>query len=476
MSREPRRGDRRTSFGVRVITVLAAIAAMALAASAPASLAHARATPGLVVGRGAWIAGHTDFVGYYLAHTAGRWVKVFCVSPDRREPGEVALRTVSRVPATSGRVTALLAETLSAHGDARTATQAEAVSQALNTEIGHLAAVAWRARFLSERVGRLAAAYVAEARRAHGPYRLVVHLPTSPLPGQSAVGTVTLRAASRPVAGVVRLRHTANVETPTAVRVNRTGTGRFGYRTVGGGAVHITASARVVPTTVQMSRTDPATQLMVTWSPRPTVRAYATYQGSGPGFGHRYACSAACAGRPDVTLTACAPASRYPSRITFWLGRQTHRISFPAATARSCTSWTTAIADSTPVSGTWQYRTPDGWTRPLPAGGAFVVDCPGAPPVAVQLSYDCSAVLLSVSLGSHSGGALAPLRNTTPHPMVLLVSGAVRDRIELAPGSTAAVRDYRLDCGSHATVTVRGGVQRSSGGYHFGQPVEVTLP
>jgi hypothetical protein len=103
---------------------------------AAGSVASAASRARVVPGRGVWLAGHTDFVGYYRALVGGRWVKVYCVSPGRRAPTRISLRTVSRVPAKSAAITRQLAETLTAHGDARTAAQAEAVSQALNAEIG----------------------------------------------------------------------------------------------------------------------------------------------------------------------------------------------------------------------------------------------------------------------------------------------------------------------------------------------------
>jgi hypothetical protein len=475
--RQCRRGRCRAAFAVRLACVFATVAAAVLAGSAPGLSAPVRPGPQLLAGRGFWVAGHTDFVGFYRALVGGRWAKVYCVSPDRRSPSRVRLRAVQRVPAASRRTTHEIAEILWAHGDARTARAAAAVSQALNTELGNSAAVARRARLLPAQVGRLAARYLAEARHRHGPYRLAVRLPSSPLPGRSGVGTVTLRGPAGPVPGVVRLQHTGNASMPGMLRLGRSGTARFTYRTVGGGAVHVRATARSAPSRVLASRPGAATQLLLSSAPTAAARGYATYQAGGPGFGHRYACTAECAGRPAVTLTACAPANRYPSRITFWLGDQTHRIGFPAAAARSCRSWTVRIADGTAVSATWQYGSPEGWTRPLPASGAFVVDCPAAPPVAVLLSYDCSAAVLFATLGTQQDGALRPLRNTSRHPMLLLVDGALRDRVEVPPGATAAVRDYPVECGSHATVTLRGGVQRGAGGgFNFGQPLAVTLP
>jgi hypothetical protein len=456
---------------------LLALSLLPLVAGAPAAQPSAAAVASLrvVPGLGSWI-GHHDFVGFYRALVGGRWVKVYCVRPDRAEPTQLRLRTVSRLPGAPAAVIRELAETLSAHGDARTAVQAAAVSQALNEEIGNSRAVARRARQLPQAVRALAARYVAEARERRAPYVLAVHLPTSPLPGQDGTGYVSLRSAAGGVSGTVMLRHTANVQTPEVLHAGRSGRASFRYRTVGAGPVHIAATAEVPPLTLRASTPTATTQLMLTWSPPATARASATYQAAGPGFGHRYACTNTCNGRPRVVLTACAPANRAASRLTYWFGGQTHRISFAAADRRVCASWSVRLHDGVSVSATWQYRTTGGWTRPLPADGWFTVDCPPAPPVAVALGYDCAAATLAVVLGRQRGGALLPLRNRTMHRMVLVVLGAVTGRFELAPGATATVSEFSVGCGSHATVTVCGGVQRAAGTYNYGQPVTVTLP
>jgi hypothetical protein len=104
------------------------------------------------------------------------------------------------------------------------------------------------------------------------------------------------------------------------------------------------------------------------------------------------------------------------------------------------------------------------------------VDCPAVPPVATELSYDCTHATLSVILGTQQGGALQPLHNATRHRMVLLVSGAISGRFALAPNATATVHTYSLTCGAHDAVTVRSGVQRESGGYNYGEAVSVRGP
>lgn len=459
----------------RALVLLVALTALAAGGTA-ATTAQARSEPQLTTGPGTWIAGHTDFVGAYRAHLGARWVPVYCIDPDRPAPTRVALHTRGRLPSLSRAATRLIAETLAAHGAATSATRAEAVSQALNEEAGNRAAVARRARYLPKRVLDLAARYVAEARRRHGPYALRVRLPSSPLPGQTGTGTVTLHAGGHGVAGTVVLRHSPNVAVAPRVRTDRAGRGSFTYRTVGGGRVRISALMRVAPTTVRASAANGSTQVMVSWSPRARVEARAGYTGRGPVLRHRYACTDVCDGNPLVTLTACAPAGSYPARITYFYGAQTHVVDLAASEHRVCASWRMAIADGTRVSGTWQFRSPSGWTRPIAAPGAFTVDCPAAPPVAVVFDYDCTNATLAAALGRWQDGAMVPWRNTTGHRAVLVVAGAVSGRYALPAGATAAVHRFGLICGAHSTVTIQGGVQRADGSYNFGHDATVVIP
>lgn len=472
------RGGSRARRLVRMlVSLLAGATALIVPGVLPGSPSPAEAAAGAVVpGRGVWLAGHNGFVGYYRAYVGGRWVKVYCVSPDRPAPTRVSLSTVSRLGSTTPAVAQQLAETLSAHGNAQTDRQAEAVSQALNEEIGNHDAVLRRASYLPDAVQALAMRYVVEARAEHGPYSLAVRLPASPLPGRTAHGSVRLRSAVAGAIGRVTLRHTANVRTPRTVRTDGAGRATFTYETTGTGAVRLSASAHVPPPTLRASAPDSRTQRMLSWSPAATVRAGAGYEWTAPGFAHGYHCSSECAGHPYVTLRACAPASRYASRIVFSYGGSTHRLQFAASSTRACRSYGVRLDDGVTVRAAWQYRSPAGWTAPVPAAGTFVVDCPPAPPVAVALSYDCTQAVLAVTLGRPDGTALVPLRNGTPHVMVLSVTGGLSGRYEILPGATAPVRTYPLQCGTHATVDIRSGVERTSGGYNWGAPAVVTTP
>ena len=437
----------------------------------------AAATPPLRVGLGVFSPDRTDFVGFYKAQVDGRWRKVYCIRPDAAEPAEISLRTVTRLPNTSRAVTRQLAETLTAHGNPRTVVQAAAVSQALNEEVGNHRAVRRRAQWLPDPVQVLTDKYLAEARALAGPVRLSIDLPHSPLPGRSARGKVTLSTVNGPVRGTVELNHTPNVTTPDEVRTGRFGNARFAYETVAGGPVRIVATARVVPTTVRASSPGSGEQLMVSWSAPVKVRASATYEATGPGITYRYACTSECDGHPVVTLGGCAPANRYESALTFSLGEDvSRRLHFRAATTRECKSIQVALADGTQVSAVWQYRSPRGWTRKVPAAGSFVVDCPAAPPVAVAVSYTCTQARISATLGTQLDGTLRRLANRTTHRMVLVVSGAVRGRYVVAPGTRADVHTFLVPCGDNATVTFRSGVQRTSGAYNYGDPVTVALP
>jgi hypothetical protein len=460
-----------------MLAVVSVVLALGAAFLVPMPGVAARAEQQLVPGLGAWSSDRSDFVGFYKALVDGRWTKVYCIRPNSAEPTSVSLRTLIRLPNTSRAVTRQLAQTLTAHGDARTVVQAAAVSQALNEEIGNHRAVARRAQRLPDRVQSLTERYVEQARAQHAPLRLAIDLPRSPLPGRSARGTVALSSASGPARGAVRLTHTANANTPDELTIGRSGRASFRYDTVAGGPVHITATAQVVPTTLRASSPGTDEQLMVGWSAPVNVRASATYEATGPGISYRYACSSECAGKPVVTLRACAPANRYASAITFWLGEQvSRRIRFAAARERQCKSFATALGDGTPVGAVWHYRTPDGWTRKYPATGSFVVDCPPPPPVAVAASFNCSRARISATLGTEREGTLRRLYNRTTHRMVLIVRGAVSDEYVVPPGTRATVHSFRVPCGTGASVTLRSGVQRTGGGYNYGDPVKITMP
>lgn len=460
----------------RLLAAASAVIAVGTAIFVPMTGAVARTDRQLVPGLGAWNPDRTDFVGFYRALVDGTRTKVYCIRPNRAEPTDVSLRTLTRLPHTSRAVTQQLAQTLAAHGDARTLVQAAAVSQALNQEVGNHRAVLRRAQWLPDRVQTLAERYVAEARALHGPFRLAIHLPRSPLPGQSARGMVTLRSAAGPARGTVQLSHTPNVTAPDELTIGRSGRASFRYRTVAGGAVHIAASAPVAPTTLRASSPGADEQLMVGRSAPVTVRATATYAATGPGITYRYACSSECDGRPLVTLRVCAPPNDYRSRITFWLDGRIRRMSFEAASTRRCRSFRTRLADGVSVSATWRYLTPGGWSRRLPASGAFVIDCPEPPPVAVALTVNCTRARVAATLGTQRDGALRRLANRTRHRMVLVVSGAVSGRYVVAPGAVATVHTFRVPCGTGAAISLRGGVQRTNGGYNYGDPVAVAMP
>jgi hypothetical protein len=444
-----------------------------LRTSVASAAGSARMRPGL----GTWLSGHTTFVGYYLALVGGKWVKVYCVSPAKRTPSHIGLTTVTRLSGTSTAVSGELAETLAAHGNAASAHQAEAVSQALNYEIGNRAAVAQRSRSLSRSVRSLAMRYVAEARRYRGGYQLGLHLSAAPLPGQSGHATVTLRGPRGGRAARITVSSTRNVSLPASVRTDAAGRATFTYRTTSTGEVRIGAAAAALPPgTLRASAPSRSAQRMLSWSPAVSLHASARYRGQVAGMSARYECSSTCDGNPVATLTACAAAGTYPSSITYHYGQETHEVDFPASRTRYCQDWAARVHDRDTVAASWRFRTPSGWTAPVPAGGSFRVDCPPVPPVAVLVSYDCHIAGFTVLLGRQSGGRLLPLRNETSHEMVLVLDGARSARFFLAPGETAAPQSFPVDCGSAAVIQVRAGVQRGNGTFNYGASARVVLP
>ena len=467
----------RTRIACRLFAAGAAALAVGIAFLVPSPRAVAQADQQLVPGLGIFSPDRTDFVGFYRALVDGHWTKVYCIRPNSGEPTQISLRTLSHLPHRSRAVTRLLARTLSDHGDAGTVVEAAAVSQALNEELGNHAAVARRAQWLPDPVQPLTDQYVQEARAEAGPFRLAIDLPRSPLPGRSARGTVRLSSGTEPARGTVRLIHTGNVTVPDELSIGRSGRARFRYETVAGGPVHIRAAARVAPDGLRASSPGAGEQLMISWARPARIHAGAGYEATGPGIAYRYACSSECNGHPLVTLRACAPASTYGSIITFRFGDDGSRhIRFAADEHRRCSSIATTLADGTPVTASWRYRMPSGWTRRFPATGAFVVDCPAAPPIAVAVGFNCDRARVSAALGSEQDGTLRRLYNRTSHRMVLVVSGAVSGRYVVRPGTRAAVHTFGVACGTGASVTVRGGVQRTDGSYNYGEPVQVTMP
>jgi hypothetical protein len=60
--------------------------------------------------------------------------------------------------------------------------------------------------------------------------------------------------------------------------------------------------------------------------------------------------------------------------------------------------------------------------------------------------------------------------------MALVLDGGLSDRVEVPSGTDAPIRTYPITCGTHTTVTVRAGVERTAGGYNFGQAATVVTP
>jgi hypothetical protein len=304
-----------------------------------------------------------------------------------------------------------------------------------------------------------------------------LHLSGAPLPGQTGRGTATLRGPGGGRAATIRLRSSGNVSLPGSVRTDSAGRASFTYRTTSTGAVHIGATATGLPPgTLRASAASRSTQRMLSWSPAVTAHASARYRGEVGGMSERYECSSACDGNPVATLTACAPASAYPSTITYRYGEEVHQVDFAAARTRSCQDWQTRLHDRDTVTASWRFDTPSGWTAPVAAAGSFRVDCPPAPPVAVAVSYDCRSATVTVLLGRQSDGQLVALRNATAHRMVLVLDGARSARYSVAPGAADAPHSFPIDCGTAAAIDVRAGIQRGNGSYNYGATTRVMLP
>ena len=407
-----------------------------------------------------------DFVGYYLT-SAG--TKVYCLSPRKALPSAVSMSTVTRYAGASRTVSRELAYALTRWGDARGQSDAAVESQLLNSIVGNGRDVRRRAASLPKQVAGVVAHRLALARRLAGPYRVDVHLPTALLPGQSAVGTVrVLSAAGHAVPGVaVTLRASRNAVVPGSVRAGAGGLARFRYRVADIGAVRVSArAAGLAVTSLRTNHPASSQQRMVASAGTASASGSAGFHRSPRGFTAGYSCTTACAGRPMVTLRACAEPSSRARRMVWHAGRHVVVLTFAPTRAVTCRSSALQLADGDHVGGRWQFRTAHGWSRPVAARGAFVVDCPPVPAVAVSMSYDCTAASLTIALATV---------NTTPHQEVLVVGGAADRRIVAGRGQRA-VFSTAVSCAHPLTYTMQAGIQRADGGYHYGAVAVITTP
>ena len=405
-----------------------------------------------------------EFVGYYLTRDG---VKVFCIDPGKKAPTSVSLSTIARYPGMSKRTADELAYALSTWGDPTTKVQAAAESQLVNTVVGHAAAVRRRGTHLPRAVTTLVAAHLRSVRALAGPYTVLLRAPRAVGPGQVATGSVAVAAAGgRKVPGViVRLQGSANVTVPAALRTGAGGSAAFRYTVTGPGTVRITATAGgLAPSRFTGTHPASGSQRMVTGAPATTASAHTGFEARPGAFTHTYACTTTCDGRPLATLRACSAAGGYPARLTYRWGAQSRVVDFPAAARGRCLTTSLVLADRDQVRAVWTYLGPHGWTAPVAAGGAFVVDCPAVPAVEVALSYDCAHASLAVSV-------TAP----ATHPAVLLVSGATVRRVGAPAGGTARFATT-VPCGTPQTFTVRAGVQRSGGGWNYGSVARIGTP
>ncbi|MDQ2796724.1 MAG: hypothetical protein M3Y06_06120 [Actinomycetota bacterium] len=416
-----------------------------------------------------------DFVGFYVA--GGK--KVYCLSPMKVVPRTVSLSNVSRYPGLSPTASRQLAFALFHWGDARSVNEAVVESQVLNTLAGNGKDVRRRAHSLPAALSRAVAAHVVQARSQAGPYTVRVSTPRALLPGQSATGSVQVRSSNgHGVAGiVVRLVHSPNATVPTQVRTDYRGLARMPYAVSDVDQVRIVATAHgLAPVTVQTSHPRSSEQRMVSWTAQIATRGSASFRGSVSGFSNSYACTTTCDGRPLTTLSACAPASRYASRLVYAVDGSRVIADFPASTKRVCRAVLAHPADGMRVTAAWQYRAPHGWSRPVPAAGTFTLDCPAAPEVTVAMSYDCTRGLVSIALGhTNPDGSRVPLVNTSRHRFVLVVGGAKTTRV-YADHGRGAVFTSAVACGLAATYTMQAGVQRANGGWNYGRTASVVTP
>jgi hypothetical protein len=458
---------------VALIAFVLALTGAAVVAAAPSS---ARATTP-VEGKGFSIEGGHDFVGYYVS-SSGR--KLYCLSPNKALPTTVSLKRIGHYGGASSTQSEQLAYALGRWGDAQTARAAAAESQVLNLIVGNKSDVARRAKLLPKQVATTVRAHLADVHRYYGEYVTTVHTPRALLPGQQSVGTVTITSVAtghRLPHIPVTLTSSPNVAVPNHVITDNKGVGKFTYRVTDIGEVHIAASAEKLPSR-RMLANQPSQlyQHMVSPLPLTHTRGSASFRKSPSGFAHKYACTTTCNGRPKTTVSACAPAAGRASRIVFHYGKKTAIIRFGPNTSKVCKSTVFVTTDGQRVFARWQFKTKSGWSKPVVAKGAFVVDCPSVPPVGVTMTYNCTTASLTIGLANVAAdGTWTPLVNASKHRMVLVIGGAKHLRI-LAKHGKSAVFTTTASCDSPTTYTMQAGVQRDNGQYNYGPKGSVTTP
>jgi hypothetical protein len=467
------RRPRCVKAAVALIAFVLALTSATVVLAAPSSARAAAPQKG----KGFTIQGGHDFVGFYVS---GSGRKLYCLSPNKALPTTVSLRRIGHYSGVSTTQSEQLAYALGRWGNAGTARAAAAESQVLNLIVGNKADVARRAKLLPKQVATTVRAHLVDVHRYYGEYVTTVRTPRALLPGQQFVGTVTITSVAtghRLPHIPVTLTSSPNVAVPGHTITNSKGVGKFTYRVTDVGEVHIAASAKKLPSRRILA--NPPTQLyqhMVSPLPLTHTRGSASFRKSPSGFAHKYACTTTCNGRPKTTVSACAPASGRASRIVFHYGTKTAIIRFGPSTSKVCKSTAFITRDGQRVFARWQFKTKNGWSKPVVAHGAFVVDCPAVPPVGVTLTYNCTKASLTIGLANLGpNGTWTPLVNTSKHRMVLVIGGAKQLRI-LARHGKSAVFTTTASCDSPTTYTMQAGVQRANGQYNYGPRGSVTTP
>lgn len=441
-----------------ILIAVAAVVAATVGLAPPGSAAPAALRPGT-----GYHLRDGGFAGFYVTRSG---TKVYCIDPGKRAPSSVTLRPVTRYRGMTQRTASQLSYALSTWGNARTRVQAATESQLVNTIVGNRAAVRRRSADLPRGVRQTVAAHLRLVRARSGPY--IVRLRArAASPGRTATGTATLVSAAKTgIPGVVvRLRGSANVAVPAAVRTGAHGSASFRYTVIGTGPVRISAAVSGLAPQ-RFTGTHPAAgrQRMVTWARTVGASAQTGFQARLGAFAHSYRCSTACDGHPRTTLRACAAPSAYVSRMVYRVGAATTAVDFPAGPRTRCRSIVLVLADRDRVTAAWTFRGPHGWTPQVAAGGTFVVDCPPVPAVDVSVHFDCTRGAFAAAVTGRSG-----------HPVVLIVSGAAARRVPA--GVTGIARfDAPVQCGRSQTYRVQAGVQRADGSWNYGPVARVDTP
>jgi len=282
------------------------------------------------------------------------------------------------------------------------------------------------------------------------------------LVGQVGTAVVTVvSAAGHGVNATVALRAT----NATIAKSVRTHGGKATVHFRATGIVKLAAQTASLPA-VSMLISHPAAgqQQLLSWGPRANSnRATASYHLVTSRPAASYACTTDCAGNPVNTIKKCKEYGDTTAQILVYVnGKLRTYANYPASKSTVCKTISTRIADTSKVVVYFRYNVNHKWT-PSVALLSYVVDCPPLPNVTATISCNCTNATLVFAL---------PV-NGTKHLEEIVVNGK-----QVATAKPGAAATYRVSVtrGDNSSFSFTGGIQNTTGTWHVGQPLTITVP